>query len=148
MDLIIGIALAISFVCVLVYNLMRGDVSDTKTIVQLIISSIGSIIVLGPILFKYLTGFKDRNKKDKEDTKKPVDNTKEEEDEMDKNNTDCCLGKEEMGDFKALNYLKDRAIEIKSQEALDLVVKLNTILFANDISIKKEEGEKEDANKV
>ena len=148
MDLIIGIALAVSFVCMLVYNLVRGDISDTKTIIQLVVSSIGSIIVLGPILFRYFTSSKDRNKKDEEDTKKPVDNTKEEEDEMDKNNTDCCLDKEEMGDFKALNYLKDRAIEIKSQEALDLVVKLNTLLFANDVSIKKEEGEKQDANKV
>ena len=33
-------------------------------------------------------------------------------------------------DFQCLSYLKARAKEIQSQEALDLVIKLNTLLFS------------------
>ena len=139
MDLVIGIILIVSFFGVLVYSLMRGDISSTRTMIQLIVSGVGSIIVLSPLSLKAIKKLSTK----KEDSSK----TEKEREEMDKKEEACCFDKEDMGDFKALSYLKERAIEIKSKEALDLVVKLNNVLFANDLSIE-EEGEKQDANKV
>ena len=55
------------------------------------------------------------------------------------------LSDKELSDFQALSYLKDRAAELNSPEAMELVVKLNTLLFA--CCEEKEEGEKQDAEK-
>jgi hypothetical protein len=120
---------------------MTGDLSGVRTMIQLFVSGVGSLVILTPLAYRFIKG---ATSKDKEN--KPTDNTKkEEEEEMD---NECCpLGNDEtVADFKALHYLKERAIELQSKEALDLVVKLNTILFSISDTIKEEE--KQDANKV
>ena len=142
MDLIIGITLLVAFFGILLYSMMIGDISNVRTIIQLIISGIGSIVVLSPFLLKFVKTFSDK----KEDSSKPIDKPEKEEEKDMNNDFEFDCDKDSIEDFKALHYLKERAIELGSKEALDLVVKLNTILFA--VECVEEEGEKQDENKV
>jgi len=44
-------------------------------------------------------------------------------------------------DFQALHYLKDRATEIRSPEALKLVVELNNLLFSTTCPVHENQNE-------
>ena len=128
MDLIVGIVLLAWCLVLLGYKQISGIDLDQKTIIQSIVSGIGSVIILGPIVFSKLKNIKLPSLPKPKPNPKPekeVDDMKE-----DDTSNDFHLDSEELNDFKALNYLKDRAMEMNSQEALDLVIKLNTILFS------------------
>lgn len=138
MDLVIGIVLLASFFGILIYSLITGDITQTKILVQLLISGFGSILVLSPVVIRYVKGLIKR-----EDSPKP---DKEKEREMDNNEDLFNCDSKTMRDFKALHYLKERAFELDSKEALDLVVQLNTILFSTEC--KDTEKEKQDEDKI
>lgn len=130
MDLIIGLFLLVVFCILTGYHYLTGlSVSELgfKQLVQLVISGGGSVFILSPFVINGLKKIKLPNFRKKKD----MDNLSSSYDD------DC------MNDFKALHYLKDRAIEIDSKEALELVVKLNTILFSATDSVKEEEKQDE-----
>ena len=47
------------------------------------------------------------------------------------------LDSKDMRDYSTLVYLKNRAKELNSQELLDLVVKMNTLLFTSALQEKQ-----------
>lgn len=133
MDLIIGCFLLVVFCVLSGYHYLFGvSVSELgfRQISQLIISGGGGIFILSPYVLGVLKKIKLPNFKPKK------------EEEMD--NTSYNSDDDSMNDFKALLYLKERAIEIECQEALDLVVKLNTLLFSHADHCKEEEKQNED----
>lgn len=131
MDLIIGLCLLIYCVGATVYTYFNGgDFSDLRLLLQLAVSGAGSIIILSPILWSKIKNI-DFNIPDLPNI------IPEKEKEMD---LPECNDKVMM-DTECLHYLKHRAKEIGSDEALQMVVKLNSLLFAD--TCKKEEKENE-----
>jgi hypothetical protein len=132
MDLIIGCFLLVVFCLLSGYHYLFGiSVSELgfRQIIQLIISGGGGAYILSPYVFGALKKIKIPNFKFRK--KEDMDNTSYNSDD------------DSMNDFKALLYLKERAIEIDCQEALDLVVKLNTLLFSHADHCKEEEKQNE-----
>jgi len=132
MDLIIGSFLLVVFCLLSGYHYLSGTpVSELgfRQFIQLVISGGGGIFILAPFAVGALKKIKIPNFKFRK--KEDMDNTSYNSDD------------DSMNDFKALLYLKERAIEIDCQEALDLVVKLNTLLFSHADHCKEEEKQNE-----
>ena len=118
-----GVGLLLYFVGMIVYSYMTDDFEfNMKTYAQLGIAGVGSFYLLG---YKNLNNIKGLFNK-------------------------LFKGKETMAttdldekDFDALVYLKQRALDMNSQKAFDLVVELNNLLFMGG-GIKEDEGEKKD----
>tara|TARA_Y100000361_G_scaffold82394_1_gene72864 strand:+ start:60 stop:440 length:381 start_codon:yes stop_codon:yes gene_type:complete len=121
MDILVGLGLLIWSCGLFVFKQFFSDGLTTQSIVQIAVAGIGSLIILTPKLISWIMNFElpDRDDDDLDEI--------ELDDEHDYN------------DFKALNYLKDRSVQIGSQEAFDLVVKLNTLIFSGDYDVIKEE---------
>ena len=113
MDVLVGLGLLIWSCGLFVFKQFFSDGLTSQSIVQIAVAGIGSLVILGPKAFSFLMNFELPDKDDDLDEIKL-------DDEHDYN------------DFKALNYLKDRSVQIGSQEAFDLVVKLNTLIFSGD----------------
>jgi hypothetical protein len=134
MDIIIGIGLLIYFIGLWVYTAYSGgDFSELRTILQLSVSGIGSMIILLPILWGRI-----KNLSLPSIPNIIPDIIPDKEEQMD---LPECGDKIKM-DTECLHYLKHRAAEIGSDEAMQMVIKLNTLLFAD---VCKEE--KQDENK-
>lgn len=127
MDFIIGIGLLIVFVSIGGYNYFTDQSLDARTLIQLAISGAGSSLILAPAGYKKVKNLK---------IKIPNINPEKEHEDFDMSDLPECDDKSLL-DFKCLHYLKHRAEDLGSKEALDLVIKLNTLLFS-------EECEKED----
>lgn len=131
MDNIIGVCL-LTFALIVTRSIFNNssDPLIAKKYIQLAISGFGGLVVLYGANKDRVNNLKtlllSKIKKDTE--------TKQEENTMDK--LDETKG---LLDFKALTYLKSRALEIKSQECLELVNKINTILFNSDTTAVKNE---------
>ncbi len=123
MDLIIGIGLLLYLIAGVAYGLTYTFYG--KLIIQLVVCLVGSIFILGRYGLNYFN-----NKQTKPE--KEEDMELELPEDRDKNS---------LTDFKALHYLKERVIQIDCPEALELVVKLNTILFSQSDC---EEGSKDE----
>ena len=129
MDLAIGLVLLVYCVGASIYTYYSGgDFSDLRTLLQLVVSGLGSIIILAPILLGKIKDIKLHIIPDKEKT-------------MDLPECDSKV----MMDTECLHYLKHRAKEIGSDEALQMVIKLNSILFAD--TCKKEEKQNAEKDK-
>ena len=113
MDILVGLGLFIWSCGFFVFKQFFSDGLTTQSIVQIAVAGIGSLIILAPKVTSWLMNFE---LPDRDDNLDEI----ELDDEHDYN------------DFKALNYLKDRSLQIGSQEAFDLVVKLNTLIFSGD----------------
>jgi hypothetical protein len=120
MDILVGLGLFAWSCGLFVFKHFFSDGLTTQSMVQIAVAGIGSLIILAPKLISWLMNFE---LPDKDDDLDEI----ELDDEHDYN------------DFKALNYLKDRSMQIGSQEAFDLVVKLNTLIFSGDYDVIKEE---------
>ena len=120
MDILVGLGLLIWSCGLLIFKQFFSDGLTTQSIVQIAVAGIGSLIILTPKLISWIMNFE---LPDRDDDLDEI----ELDDEHDYN------------DFKALNYLKDRSVQIGSQEAFDLVVKLNTLIFSGDYDVIKEE---------
>ena len=113
MDILVGLGLFTWSCGLFVFKQFFSDGLTTQSMVQIAVAGIGSLIILAPKLTSWLMNFE---LPDRDDDLDEI----ELDDEHDYN------------DFKALNYLKDRSMQIGSQEAFELVVKLNTLIFSGD----------------
>ena len=113
MDVLVGLGLLIWSCGLFVFKQFFSDGLTSQSIVQIAVAGIGSLIILTPKLMSWIMNFELPDKNDDLD-----------EIELD--------DQDDYNDFKALNYLKDRSVQIGSQEAFDLVVKLNTLIFSGD----------------
>lgn len=113
MDRTVGILLIIGGILYSAYAYVtEGFVYDTKFYLQISAISLGSVYILWDSIkatFKHLL-----------EMTKPSKNSEPE----DKPDHSYC-----QKDFESLMYLKSRSKSVGSKEALDLVVKLNNILF-------------------
>ena len=114
MDVLVGLGLLIWSCGFFVFKQFFSDGLTSQSIVQIAVAGIGSLVILGPKAFSFLMNFELPDKDD---------------DDLDEIELD---DEHDYNDFKALNYLKDRSLQIGSQEAFDLVVKLNTLIFSGD----------------
>lgn len=113
MESLLGVALLVWGAGGFLYKYFTAAPVTNSFLLQSIVSVVGGAYVLYPYALTLLQ----KTKKPKEDTT------------IDIPQHSC---EEEYNDFKALHYLKDRALELNNQEALDLLVKLNTIMFASN----------------
>lgn len=115
MDKITGIVLLIGGVLYSAYALTtEGFEIGPKFYLQVGVTVLGAIYILWESIMDF---FKSLNKE-----KKPTDGG-EDEDFADRDHSYCKK------DFECLLYLKGRASDMESKEAMDLVVKLNNLLF-------------------
>ena len=114
MDVLVGLGLLIWSCGLFVFKQFFSDGLTSQSMVQIAVAGIGSLVILGPKAFSFLMNFELPDKDD---------------DDLDEIELD---DEHDYNDFKALNYLKDRSLQIGSQEAFDLVVKLNTLIFSGD----------------
>tara|TARA_Y100000592_G_scaffold51255_1_gene80994 strand:+ start:5317 stop:5688 length:372 start_codon:yes stop_codon:yes gene_type:complete len=114
MDVLVGLGLLIWSCGLFVFKQFFSDGLTSQSIVQIAVAGIGSLVILSPKALSFLMNFElpDKDDNDLDDI------------ELD--------DQDDYNDFKALNYLKDRSVQIGSQEAFDLVVKLNTLIFSGD----------------
>ena len=133
-DLIIGLACLLYGAGVLVYKFYFGEL-ETRMTVSGIVSLLGGCYIAIPYLLKVFKNVKLPSVPSVNPFKK-----REEEMEFD-------LSEKELADIQALSYLKDRAVELKSEQAMKLIVELNTLLFSSQVAAEKEEGDKQDAEK-
>lgn len=115
MEFLAGLMLIVFGIGGFVYKYLTAADITTNVILQSVVAGFGGLYIVYPYLKAKLSEFKNNTKK--------IDN------EFETGHDHSC--EQEMSDFKALHYLKDRAVEMKSQEALDLLVKLNTIMFSS-----------------
>ena len=108
MDGLIGLGLVIYSIGMFVYKQFFSDGLTSQAIIQIAVAGIGALVILAPKFLSFIMGL---NIPEKEDDIK-LDDAKDYQ------------------DFVSLNYLKDRAIELRSEEALELVIKLNTLIFS------------------
>jgi len=122
MDLIIGLILLLWSSGFFVFKQFFSDGLTPQSIIQVSVAAIGALIILAPKIVSWVINFEipDRDP-DVEDEIEILDDA-----------TDY-------NDFKALNYLKDRAKDIQSEEAFELVVKLNTLIFSGEVGKKSNE---------
>ncbi len=118
MDLLIGVALLCWSFGLLIFKQFFSDGLTSQAMIQIAVAGVGALVILGPKILNLVLNFElpEKDPADAEDKK--VEDNKDYE------------------DFKALNYLKDRAKEIDSEEAFDLVVKLNTLIFSGELDEK------------
>lgn len=110
MDALIGLGLVIYSIGLFVYKQFFSDGLTSQTIIQIAVAGIGALVILAPKFLSFVMGLKIPEKEKENDIE--LDDTKDYQ------------------DFVSLNYLKDRAIELRSEEALELVIKLNTLIFS------------------
>ena len=114
MDLLIGLGLFVYSVGTFVFKQFFSDGLTSQSIIQIAVAGIGSLIIILPKILSWVMNFE---LPDSKDTDSDLDDI-ELDDQVD------------FDDFKALNYLKDRSLQIGSEEAFELVVKLNTLIFS------------------
>ena len=130
MDFLIGVGLLVYCLGLSIYTVYtEGSFLDPRTLLQLLTSGVGSAIILLPILWGKIKDI-DFNIPDLPS----ITPNKEKEVDLPE-----CNEKIKM-DTECLHYLKHRAAEIGSDEAMEMVIKLNTILFA-DVCDKEKEDE-------
>tara|TARA_B100002019_G_C20746415_1_gene346373 strand:- start:148 stop:522 length:375 start_codon:yes stop_codon:yes gene_type:complete len=115
MDILVGLGLFLWSCGLFIFKQFFSDGLTSQSIVQIAVAGVGSLVILAPKVTSWIMNFEIPEKDDDDD----LDEI-ELDDEHDYN------------DFKALNYLKDRSLQIGSEEAFDLVVKLNTLIFSGD----------------
>lgn len=129
-DLIIGIVMLLFFFGLTAYSTITKDFSyDLKFWLQLLVSGIGSFYIL---VYPNWTRIKNIFKR-KEGDRVPEPNS-----DTDSSGKECCklLETKDLQDYATLVYLRKRAQELNSQEMLDLVVKLNGLLFSTALQSK------------
>lgn len=130
MNLLIGTLLCLYFVGYSAYlYLTGGDFLAPRTILQLVVAGVGSSLILFPRVVNLVKSVK-------------MPNILPERKKREMDLPSC--NKQMKTDYECLHYLKDRAIEIDSQEVLDLVIKLNNLLFSDSCKIKEEEKQNEE----
>lgn len=110
----------IYFIGILAFSAKNGtlvsDLYHTKFLLKLIVSGSGASYIL---IYQNLDKIKlFLNKK------------KEESMDTDKYKEELKIEDKELMDYKTLAYLRSRAKELKSQEMMDLIVKINNMLFS------------------
>lgn len=120
MDALVGFLMLIYCIGGLVYGYLSGF--EQRLILQIIVAGIGSVLILSGYFVAWIKNFK-------LPTFRLRKNNPQETDEDMKDLPFDCDEKSVL-DFKCLHYLKHRATETQSKEMMDLVVELNTLLFA------------------
>ena len=113
MDIFVGIAMLVYCVGGLAYGSLYGF--DQRLMTQIGVSGVGSVLILFSYAVNWIRNFK----------LPQIKLPKKSEEKM----NDISIDEKSVTDFKCLHYLKHRAEEIESQELLDLVIQLNTLLF-------------------
>ena len=124
MDLIIGLILLLWSSGFFVFKQFFSDGLTPQSIIQVSVAAIGALIILAPKIVSWVINFEIPDRDPDPDVEDDIEIL---DDATDYN------------DFKALNYLKDRAKEIQSEEAFELVVKLNTLIFSGEVGKKSNE---------
>lgn len=137
MDTIVGFAMLLFFLGYGSYAFVAKDFNyDFKFALQMIVSLAGSIYLLvWPNLSKLKSLFTFKQRKEGDVVIEPVAPSCNKS--CDKLFCKLLEGKD-LQDYAALVYLKDRAKELNSQELMDLVVKINTLLFAGSLQQDKQ----------
>lgn len=112
MDALIGLGLVIYSIGLFVYKQFFSDGLTSQAIIQIAVAGIGALVILAPKFLSFIMGLKIPEKEKEKENDIELDDAKDYQ------------------DFVSLNYLKDRAIELRSEEALELVIKLNTLIFS------------------
>lgn len=122
MDTIIALLLLLAGACLAGYNyfFVGFENIETKTIIQIAVAVVGGLIIIAPIILRKIKNFKLPD----------IDLGIKEDDDMEE--LEFNLDHKSKMDFACLHYLKDRAVELESAEALELVVQLNTLLFSEE----------------
>jgi len=122
MDTIIGLLLLLAGVCLAGYNyyFVGFDNIEPMAIIQILVAVGGGLIVIAPTILRKIKNFKLPD----------IDLDINKDDEMEE--LEFNFDPKSKMDFACLHYLKDRAVELKSPEALELVIKLNTLLFSEE----------------
>ena len=129
MDLLIGVALLCWSVGLLIFKQFFSDGLTSQAMIQIAVAAVGALVILGPKAVNWAMNFE--IPETKPENEKKIDKHKK--------RLDAAQVKEfqdDYYDFIALNYLKDRAKKIESEEAFDLVVKLNTLIFSGELDEK------------
>lgn len=113
-DLIVALGLMVYAGAIWYYSYLGLDL---KSIFQIVIGLGGGSFVLWANRNYLLSLFNSSNKKEEE---QPI--------EIENDNTDY-----QFKDFQALSYLKRRALEVNSNDMLELVAEINNILFKESI---------------
>jgi|TARA_R100000482_G_scaffold56347_1_gene20221 hypothetical protein len=116
MDILIGIGLFIWGSGLFIWQQFFSDGLTSQSILQIVVAIVGCLIILAPRALNFFMNFELPDTEKEDDIKL--------DDQVD------------YEDFKALNYLKDRARQIGSEEAFDLIVKLNTLIFSGELDEK------------
>jgi len=138
MDTVIGFIMLLFCCAYGGYAFVTKDFNyDLKFFLQMLISAGGAFYILG---WQNLDKIKNLFKRKEGDFVMP--DTEPTEPSCDKNKCQSsCLCKmldsKDMRDYSTLVYLKNRAKELNSQEMLDLVVKMNTLLFSSALQEKQ-----------
>ncbi len=118
MDLLIGVALLCWSFGLLIFKQFFSDGLTPQAMIQVAVAGVGALVILTPKVLSRIMNFEIPETKPTKPLKPEVVCDKDYE------------------DFKALSYLKDRAKELDSEEAFDLVVKLNTLILSRELDEK------------
>lgn len=127
MDLIIGLILLLWSSGFFVFKQFFSDGLTPQSIIQVSVAAIGALIILAPKIVSWVINFE------------IPDRDPDVEDDDVEDDIEILDDATDYNDFKALNYLKDRAKDIQSEEAFELVVKLNTLIFSGEVGEKSNE---------
>ena len=127
MDLIIGLILLLWSSGFFVFKQFFSDGLTPQSIIQVSVAAIGALIILSPKIVSWVINFE------------IPDRDPDVEDDDVEDDIQILDDATDYNDFKALNYLKDRAKDIQSEEAFELVVKLNTLIFSGEVGEKSNE---------
>jgi len=116
MDIIIGFLFLIFFCGMGLFSLLKDNFEYTITfMLQMLISGGGGLFLLYQNFSKIKDFLITKKKKDED---------------MNEKELDLSIEEKELMDYKTLVYLKKRAKEIDSAEMLELVIKMNNLLFS------------------
>lgn len=125
MDILIGLGLLTYGVCLIAYSYVSADfIFNTRSYFQLAVSLLGSAYLLSScIKLGYIKTLISNalSKAGKEEL--TVD------DKTVVPNIEINDGGYNVNDFNSISYLRQRALKLESNEALELIIKLNDILF-------------------
>lgn len=125
MDFLIGLGLLVWAIVVFVWGQFFAEGLTSQDLIQMSVAVVGGLIIIAPKLYGMLVNI---------DIPKPEKDKKKEEPQPCPFNIDPMdseKAKKEYNDYKALNYLRDRASELGSKESFELVIKLQSLIFSS-----------------
>jgi|TARA_Y100000033_G_C2700117_1_gene88150 hypothetical protein len=134
MDALVGLIMLIYCLGGLAYGWFYGF--EQRLVAQIVVAGVGSVLILSGYIVAWIKNFKLPTFKLPTFKLTKKDSPKAEEDMK---NLPFNCDEKSILDFKCLHYLKHRASETNSKEMMELVVKLNGLLFSGGCGNEKKE---------